>query len=250
MKTATFIFKPENRNITIYGKVTEKNDKKISISLHNARGYSRELKFQAKIFATKLVTEYNFNHPSITHFEEVKHTSELAERLRKETVTVKEKYIERTKIRAEKTFNILTERTKWTNEDWLKAFKIEYKLVPQPNTTIYYPIKGYNSKEYIKMDRQKRYTFDIVKGGYEKFEVQEVLDAERHYENSILKLTRELNKKGITDKTEISIVSAWVGVNFEMEIKYKDLLIYARTIIAQGEIREAHYRYIITTKAI
>jgi hypothetical protein len=68
-------------------------------------------------------------------------------------------------------------------------------------------------------------------------------DAEAHYESSLIKLAARLTAKGVEGDMEIT--SGWVGQNFEVNIKHSKGVTRAWTIVAEGPIVRAHYRYLV-----
>ena len=68
MKVATYTY--NTGGVTIYGKVTLKDDGKVSVSLSNAKyGTSYSERWKAKNLAKEIVAA-DFKHPAITHLSE------------------------------------------------------------------------------------------------------------------------------------------------------------------------------------
>ena len=93
------------------------------------------------------------------------------------------------------------------------------------------------------MNNRER-SIEIVDGGYEKFLQSELDNAQRHYEDSVLKLALRITAKAF-DINKMKVTTGRVGMNIETTITDGTETIEAWTIIAEGEINRPHYRYLV-----
>ena len=70
------------------------------------------------------------------------------------------------------------------------------------------------------------------------------IEAERHYEDSIIKLAARILKKELVIDN-LKIKTAHIGVNIETTLTDGIKTVRAFTIIASGAIQRPHYRYLI-----
>lgn len=251
MKQANFTYKETRQGkpgATIYGTVTLNGDK-TSISLLNASHYSASTRYGAKNLANAIVAA-NFDHPAVTHLKTWEDNSKLLTAIFDKTTEFKADYIIKTKAFATRAFANMTEWNNSTDIQWFERFGIKYEMKAGygANKDHQYPtpVSGtYNGRSYYKMRNEREEFAKIVKAGYEAYETKEVATAERHFKYSIEKLGRILNDKGVTDETEFTITSGYVGVNFECVINHAGGITRAWTIIAEGPIVRPHYRYLI-----
>ena len=249
MKTCKFQYK--EKNICIFGSVTSK-DGKISISLSNAMKYSPYIRMKAKNLANEIV-QADFIHELAIDFKETKSTidNRLVQELYKHTIELKELYITKTKESADRTFVWASERKDWSTKQWYDNYNLPYTLKHQ-GTDREYPLldtkimsqKGY-SLVYSGMCQNQDKVRLVIKLGLDSYKASLVKDAEKHYLESMEKLSIRLNSKGITDDAKFTITSAKIADNFECYIHHDLGVTKAWTIIAEGPVQQPHYRYLV-----
>lgn len=249
MKQATFTYKgnPTGRKEeTIYDcTVTLKNDNKVSISI---KGYDKfHHTYAAKFAAQKLAKEIaaaDFNHPAVNTLKADDNT--LVEILKEKTEELHIAYIEHVTKWAHRTFqHIVAELAKPMTEWWdrygvkwdMSVSKYAVDQTPRANPLNY-------NRAYYKCKSAYENAFATVKGGEANFVAQEVKEAELHYADSISKLAYRLQQKGVT-VPNMKIVTARVGINLEITITCNGVVTRAWTIVAEGPIQRAHYRYLV-----
>lgn len=243
MITANFSHKTTSGH-TVYGKVTLKDDGKTSISINNSSHYSYSERLQAKNIANAIVKS-NFVHEAINgNVERVERNDKLVDELFKHTSDLKAAFIEKTKEYAVERFADCEQKMKRTEAQWLKAFNIEYTVVNKYGNPNYHE---YNHRLVAaqEMGRSKIISQEVVRMGLDKYKASKVKQAEEHYTESIMRLAKRLNDKGITANSKFTITSAKVGVNFECYIHHESGITKAWTIIASGPIQQPHYRYLV-----
>lgn len=210
---------------TIYGSLKFKNDKlSISIMDRNYLGY----------FATeaerRVTSEFkNYNTSEI--FSNVIETSTgIVDELRVATQELKANYIVKTKETAKRMFDNATEK--------IPSLKIAKAKAWDEYRSDRYKVYEYNAitKDLVKLE-------NITEKGFESFLNSELKHAELHYECSLIKLAERLVAKGISENYVIK--SGYVGINFEVTITHELGQVKAWTIIAEGQIIRAHYRYLV-----
>lgn len=249
MKTANYNF-TDKHNRTLSCTVTLKNDGKVSISL-SARGgmFSAATKYQAKALGHQ-IAKADFKHEAVTSFKE--DNVGLVKELTDKTQELKAKYIETCKKWEAEKFvsrevwladvDIIMYDKGFYSEEFCKRFKINYAITSQHGRTgvhLKYDSSYYKAKNQVEAVRA------YIKAGLDYNVKKAERAAINHYENSISKLSQRLNDKGITNESEFTIESTYLGVNFECTIKTKELTVVAWTIIASGEIQKPHYRFLV-----
>lgn len=251
MKTANFLYEYKSgSNFTwkIYGTVTVKNDGKVSVSIHNARNYHSAACFKAKQCAQEIV-KANFNHPAIqgSIWEQDK---SLVNVLLAKTTALHVAYIEYTKKWCVKRYISMGQFLEKTEEEHLNQYciKFEHKTASYlPEGKIYIsPIlkDQHDRRNYYHLQDDLSKFRKIREEGYKKYQDKEVAAANRHYNDSICKLSDRLMKKGV-DVKKMTIKTAQVGINIEITIECNGVITRAWTIVAEGEIQRAHYRYLV-----
>lgn len=240
MKTAKFQFVGRNGE-KVLGTVVLKADQKVSVSLNSfPSGYSSSaLKYQAKHLGYA-IAKADFVHEAITSLKVVNDTSKLITELFEKTADLKEAFIIKTKEYSFRYFENAKKKLLIPVKEWYDEYEIKYN--PE---TLMLDSKEYNRKNLYRMRAAVDNLKSIVSKGFEKFEAGEVKTAINHYESSIRKLASRLTDKGITDDSNFEIVSGRVGHNFECTIKHGNETTRAWTIIAEGEINRAHFRYLV-----
>jgi len=243
MVTAHFSHKTTSGR-TVYGKVTLKDDGKVSINIANNSRYSYSERLQAKNIANAIVKS-NFVHEAIDgSVEKVERNDKLIEELYKHTSDLKAAFIEKTKEYADERFAYCEKLMQRTEAEWLKAYRIEYTVVNKYGNPNYHE---YNHRLVAaqEMERAKIVAREVVRMGLDKYKASKVKQAEEHYTESIIRLAKRLNDKGITANSKFTIHSARVGVNFECYIHHENGITKAWTIIASGPVQQPHYRYLV-----
>lgn len=250
MKTATFTYQDEKRTNSpkIYGRVTLKNDGKISITeIWSPSSLSYANKYQAKEYAKSIVAK-NFPSDMCENFKDTNTSKGLASLLKDHTQELKADYLEKTKVYAANYFNHYLELLNRSEALWYDQFDIITKE-QYGQTTIDYKLTS--SRKLNEMRKLQRKCGDITRIGLANFTAKELKNAEDHYNSSIEKLAFKLNQKGITEDQEFEITSGRVKMNFECVIHHSKIdgkytqHTKAWTIIAEGPIQRPHYRYLI-----
>jgi hypothetical protein len=175
---------------------------------------------------------------------------ELLEKLFKETLELKQSYINRVKDWSKKNYEINNERQKWRNKEWLNFLGIEpvYVEVKTNNgeyvNSACFPKGFHNTENAIKLNNLQRDVRRIAGKNEEDYINHEIKEAIRYYEKSIMKLNERLKDYNI-DVNNIVLNSSYVKENIETIIYDGKIKIRAHTIIASGEVQKPHYRYLI-----
>ena len=220
-----------NRNIQqvteqVYGKVTLKNDGKISISIENRNWNCGSVNDYATKIAKEIVAS-NFNHPAITQLK--KDDNSLIKILADYTVDLKASYIEQCKIWAAKHFDLMVIASKTTPEE--NEISKDWRN---------------NETRAKRQEIQNRIykAYAITSQGKEGYILKSEKHAIEHYEVSLSKLAERISKKEL-DIEKLKVVSSGMGVNIEIILSDGNKSVKAWTIIASGEIQRPHYRYLV-----
>lgn len=243
MKTASFKYRGTpyaNRMVTVYGTVTQKDNGKISISLHNQKEYSYAAKYAAKKLAEEIVAA-GFVHEAITNLEIKEAGTDVLANLFERTADLKIKWIERVHAYVNNTWPILERDNDRTLFDWCEAFSVPMRKDKNGNNDGH----DCNTKQYASMERRRNAVRALVNKGKSDYLASELLDAEDHYIACIEKLAYRLTEKGLKSVEDLQVRSGWVGVNLEMIFEFNGTIVHARTITAEGPIQRAHYRYLV-----
>jgi len=215
----------------------ENGKMKISIDHRNFYGYSE------KVFIEKTAREQFFNYrtsPIFVRYTEVK--NDLISELRNATQDLKANYFEKCEQSSERIFTYTMGQI-----EQLRAEMDELQSVIRSKAKI---VDGYGTREYWNLRAKfsalmKQYdnAVEMREGGYDKFLKEEMERAELHYESSLVKLAARLVAKGV--EGDMTITSGRVGQNFEVNITHNKGVTRAWTIIAEGPIVRAHYRYLV-----
>lgn len=144
----------------------------------------------------------------------------LIEILTKQTKSLKIQYIEMTKEWAIEEFAILRQ---WAKDYQTGKFRF-----------------GEASKKYNRLPY-----YIVNPNGKESDHVEKMVkQANKHYNSSIEKLTKRIEKKQL-DLDNLRVETAHIGVNIETILTDGNKTVRAFTIIAGGEIQRPHYRYLI-----
>ena len=209
----------------IYGSIKFKNNKlSISIMDRNYLGYF------ASEAERRVRTEFE-NYKTSTIFTNLIETSTgIVDELRVATQELKVNYIIKTKETAKRMFDNAADKIPTLKEAKKTAWE-NYKV---DRSTVY---------DYNAITKQLDKLQSITEKGFESFLNSELKHAELHYEDSLNKLAERLVIKGISENYKIE--SGYVGVNFEVNITHDLGTVKAWTIIAEGPIQRAHYRYLV-----
>jgi hypothetical protein len=260
MKTANFKYHGPDANnpdkrppVTIFGKVTLKDDGKVSISIHDKKSYSFGNVYAAKNYAKAIVaSNFTVNAYDVV---DTNNNIDLAGILTEKTKDLHDTYIDRSKVYAKNHFAHAQKEFNRPMTEWYDRFGVKYEYKPKtyycserpavPEMVLQPAAGEYNKKGYYKMTevRNKLHTL-VNKIGLEKFMEEEVKHAERHYSDSIIKLASRLREKGVTLE-DMTIKSGRIGMNFEIVIDCNGVITKAWTIIAEGPIQRPHYRYLV-----
>lgn len=170
----------------------------------------------------------------------------LVDILKSETQTLKEQYIQKTKMWAEQYFKKVEARKTWKEVDWCKFLGITPRLVNEGTSIEFlgFPNGFYNTSNSKTFRRLREETRKLTSMGIEKYLEKEQKYAELHYETSIQKLAARIEKKGLNVEN-LKVVTSHVGVNIDTVLSDGEKTVKAFTIIAEGEIQRPHYRYLI-----
>lgn len=170
----------------------------------------------------------------------------LIEILKKETVTLRLQYIDKTIDWSNSYYEICKKRKTWKEKDWCKFLGIE-PVMRNPNTSLQflgYPTGFYSTSKSRELDRYQNDIRRILSLGLEKYIEKEVNYAKMHYETSIIKLAERIEKKGL-NINKLKATTSHIGVNIDTTLTDGEKKVRAFTIIAEGEIQRPHYRYLI-----
>lgn len=240
MKSATFQYK--SKLAIISGTVTLKGAGAVSISLNQAKHYSSAERYNAKILANQIV-KADFNHPAVIKLTES--NDKLVEMIKLETAEMKEKYLKLTADGAREEFAGWQNCLKRNEKEWYEAFDIKWReVILQGKKCIEPDPNEYHRKALYKMrNARERIGKDVKKGIEAHLEKQKAL-AIMHYEYCTEKLGDRIMEQGM-DEAKLKVTKGYVGVNLELTITDGTKTVRAWTIIAEGEIQKAHYRYLI-----
>ena len=166
--------------------------------------------------------------------------------LKKETISLKNQYIEMTKEWAETRFNIIVKRTNWNEEKWAKFLDVETRIANEGTSISFVTFhkEFYNTKKSREYDSMRNESFMLKRIGVNEYIKKEIKRAENHYESSIIKLANRIEKKELNEN-KLKVKTSHIGVNIDTILSDGEKQIRAFTIIASGEIQRPHYRYLI-----
>jgi hypothetical protein len=210
----------------VYGSIKFKNDK-LSISIMDRNWLGGYL-----VHMTESLVEKEFsNYKTSTIFSSLIETSTgIVDELRVATQELKANYIVKTKETAKRMFDNAIEK--------IPSLKVAKETAWQN-----YRAGGTDRYEYFQLAKTIEKLENITEKGFESFLNSELKHAELHYECSLIKLAERLVAKGISENYVIK--SGYVGINFEVTITHELGQVKAWTIIAEGQIIRAHYRYLV-----
>ena len=175
----------------------------------------------------------------------------LIQTLTQETQGLKADFLAKTKIYCNEYYEVCLKRYHFNEQDWCKVLGITPEVKQRKNynngsvtESIQFPTNFFNTKESKTYRRLKDQAFSIKYLGLENFTAKELKNAVLHYEASIVKLASRIEAKGL-DLTKLKVVTSSIGVNININLTDGLKTINAYTIVAQGEIQQPHYRYLI-----
>jgi len=172
----------------------------------------------------------------------------LIEILKKETISLKEQYIEMTKEWSKNRFNVVVKRTDWNEEKWANFLGIDTRIVNEGTQSEFVSFhKGFfNTKVSRKFDSMRSESFTLKRIGIDGYVKKEMKRAENHYETSIIKLADRIKKKELNEN-KLEVKTSHIGVNIDTVLSDGVKQVKAFTIIASGEVQRPHYRYLINS---
>ena len=231
--------------MAISGTVTRSTMGKVTISLLQPRQYPAFMRYQAKRLAKEIVAA-DFKHAAVKQVIGG-NLDKLFTLLQKETQSLKKQYLKFTKEWATKRFAIMQARNKWTLQQWYDEYAIKYtmkEVMGKMEPTIDFNAMKRDDVMYRAMLKEQdecRYT---VSDGLEKYVSKELTNATNHYLNSIEKLAWRIDQRGL-NQDKITVKNSHMGVNIDTILTDGEQTVHAFTIVARGEIRRPHYRYLI-----
>ena len=172
--------------------------------------------------------------------------SNLINLLKEQTITLKEQYVQKTIEWTNKDYQRYVEMKKWNEERWAKYLGVPTRLA-NPGSAMefvtfhngFYSTRA--SREYGKI---KNKIYQALSLGLDKYIEKAKKSAEQHYEDSIIKLSDRILRKGLIEEN-LKLKTSHIGVNIETTITDGIKTVRAFTIIAEGEIQCPHYRYLV-----
>lgn len=170
-----------------------------------------------------------------------------------QTKELKSTYLTTVKNWAYKNYSLNKEKEKWQIEQWLELIGVKpvYREVDAVKegkyiklTIPHYPTGFHNTHHAKLLDKLKKDVARFKNMTLDDYLDLEVKTAEKHYNNSILKLTERIKNEQL-DLQNIKLSSSNIKENFETFITDGNKKIKAYTIIASGEVQKPHYRYLI-----
>jgi hypothetical protein len=166
----------------------------------------------------------------------------LIDNLKNQTDSLRIQYLEKTKDWADRYFDNMVEKRKWTESKWCKYFGLTPRIANQGHVScefLSFPNGFYNtkeSKEYSNIKHEIEYLHRIGKNSYIEKELKQ---AELKYKNSIEKLAKRITDKNL-NQDNLVITTARIGINLETTFTDGINVVKAWTII-----QRPHYRYLV-----
>lgn len=144
----------------------------------------------------------------------------LIETLTENTQDLKAEYLANTKTWATNRFESLSQQLSWNEVKWCEYFGLSPRLANYHGKDIIaydpnYKLTGmqfwalpknfYNTKQSREMDSMLNRARQAKRLGLEDFILMNVVKAEAHYDESLLKLADRLKKKGVPETGNIEI---------------------------------------------
>jgi hypothetical protein len=227
---------------TIQGTITERPTGAPKVSIKWANDFHRTEVYKARALAQKIIAA-NYIHPAVKSVTETK--AELVDIIKTHTAEMLVLYLEQTEASAKKNFAWYEKCLTRTDQEWYNAYNVEFVEKESHGKKHIVPAaKEYNGKRLYKMRNDISAVIDTVKKGLDAYIAKKKTLATLHYENSTIKLARRITDRGFNQEL-ITVTSGRVGVNLELIITDGTKKIKCFTIVAEGEIQQAHYRYLI-----
>lgn len=166
--------------------------------------------------------------------------------LYKETESLRLQFISKTEEYAKKYYDICIVRSKWFEVEWCVYFGINPRRVnvATPGEFLSYPDGFYGTKNYKTQKRLQSDIHRILNLGLDRYITKEIQNAENHYKSSIDKLADRILKKDL-DISKLQVLTSHIGININTMLTDGNKTVNAYTIIAEGEIQQPHYRYLV-----
>ncbi len=175
----------------------------------------------------------------------MENSNNLISIIRNETETLKNELIQQTITWANTSFNGI--KSKYEKVKGLK-FVDRYELlgveITEDRKDIVDTIS--NKNKYYKAQKTLSNLFSIVDNGLEAYVQKAIKKANKHYEDSLIKLVSRIYRKGIV-ASNMKLVSGYVGINLEITLSDERNSVTAKTIwcAEDSNLVSPHYRYII-----
>lgn len=228
-------FTIRNREATLGCIVTLKDDGKVSIT-KKWGGYLTSDYYRLESVVKELVAQ-GFKDPGFTNIissEDMNsEVSKLLAELKTQTEPLRIAYVKHSKEFASKQFYKMD---KITEQQVLKAKGYDYEW--RGDT-----VRRHTKASLAYWERIK----SILRDGHNAYVEKSEKLAELHYEDSIIKLTQRIIKKGLdfSKATIVTDLTHFDKGNIETIIKDGVRVVRAFTILAWGEVNAPHYRYLI-----
>lgn len=159
--------------------------------------------------------------------------SDLVERLKNQTKSLKDQYVEKTKDWAKEQVVRNIDR----RDRYRKLVTREASLKRNPDLILV---------SNTEFNKESKWFWNSPSWNFNKEEFVKRMEkhAIEHYNNSIEKLALRIEKKGL-NKDKIKMKTSHIGVNIETTLTDGEKTVNAWTIIASGVIQRPHYRYLI-----
>jgi len=176
----------------------------------------------------------------------------LINTLTQETQGLKADFLAKTENYCKLYFDECLKRYSWSEQNWSELLGVTPEIRQTTNICgvkigddkICFPKGFFNTKASKTYRRLWNEVLTIKYLGLEKFTAKELKKAVAHYEASIVKLASRIEAKGL-DLTNLKVVTSSIGVNININLTDGVKTVNAYTIVAQGEIQQPHYRYLI-----
>jgi len=167
--------------------------------------------------------------------------------LTEQTTSLKEQYIQKTIEWSNSYFERVEERSKWNDEQWANYLGVPTRIANPSISSIQFITfhKGFfNTKQSREYTNEKNKIYSIVRMGKGEYIMKMVRNAELHYTSSIIKLSERILKKDL-NIDNLSLSTSHIGTNIETTITDGIKTVRAFTVLAYGEVKCPHYRYLV-----
>jgi hypothetical protein len=176
--------------------------------------------------------------------------STLINFLKAETQELRTIGLENTKTSIEKEYKNALEILDRTTEDWCKIYNITPRVTTHwtgakgYHEVSVFPESFYGTKTSIQHSKLMTSARTITWKGLEETIESALKVFNRKFDLAIVRLENRLRAHGKDDSPSI-IRKGFRSGNFEMDMNYSGKRVSCYTIIAQGEIQRAHYRFLV-----